>query len=185
MSFKESLPIILIFEGGYANDKDDPGGPTNYGVTQKTYDAYLLRQRIGSKPVKQITKDEVEAVYYQYYKASQADDFDVSHPNTALCHFDCAINQGPGTSKFILQRAINFSWKTPKITVDGVIGPKTLEALGSIEDAALLKEYLQLRKNRYDQLIQTRPVMEKFRKSWYHRLNIISEKAELTWRALV
>lgn len=187
MSFNESLPVILKFEGGYQNDPTDPGNQggktgTNFGVTQATYDSYRESIRLEKQDVKEISREEVEAIYYRYYKASSADKFDATHPHTALCQFDCAINQGPGTAKFLLQRAINKAWgDLHKIEVDGVIGPKTLAALSSIEDAAILKIYLDLRMERYLHLIKTRPAMTKWQGSWFHRLNKIAKIAELNW----
>ncbi|WP_263496528.1 MULTISPECIES: glycosyl hydrolase 108 family protein [unclassified Mesorhizobium] len=45
---KESLAKVLAHEGGYSNNKADPGGPTMKGVTQRVYDGY--RQGRGFPP---------------------------------------------------------------------------------------------------------------------------------------
>ena len=34
-NFDISLPVTLEWEGGYTNDPDDPGGPTNLGIIQR------------------------------------------------------------------------------------------------------------------------------------------------------
>ena len=31
--FDKCLKIVLIHEGGYSDDPDDPGGTTNYGIS--------------------------------------------------------------------------------------------------------------------------------------------------------
>lgn len=184
MSFDQLLPTILEFEGGYANNKNDPGGATNFGIIQAEYNHYLTAHELPIRSVKDITKEEVEYIYKnEYYKASKLGLFEASHPHTALCHFDCAVNQGTGTAKYLLQKAINEAWNVPKIVVDGIIGPKTIQALQAILDNALLKKYLEIRKLRYDNLLKARPWMVEFRASWYHRLNVIARKSQLDWNA--
>ena len=34
------IPFVLSWEGGYVNNPDDKGGPTNMGVTLSTYSRY-------------------------------------------------------------------------------------------------------------------------------------------------
>ena len=57
-AFQESLPFILRWEGGYVNHPNDPGGPTNKGVTQKVYDAWRRRQGLPTCDVKLIEDQE-------------------------------------------------------------------------------------------------------------------------------
>ena len=38
--FVQALPVVLRFEGGYADHPNDPGGATNKGITQAVFDAY-------------------------------------------------------------------------------------------------------------------------------------------------
>ena len=40
MMFERALTFVLRWEGGYVDHPADPGGATNYGVTQRTYDAW-------------------------------------------------------------------------------------------------------------------------------------------------
>ena len=35
--FNDIIKIILQAEGGFVNDRDDKGGATNHGVTQKVF----------------------------------------------------------------------------------------------------------------------------------------------------
>ena len=37
--FERAFSYVLRNEGVYANDRDDPGGATKYGISQKAYPA--------------------------------------------------------------------------------------------------------------------------------------------------
>ena len=65
--FKKALTFVLIREGGYVNDPDDPGGATNRGITQRTYNAYLAKLKKPTADVKNITEYEVKEIYYNNY----------------------------------------------------------------------------------------------------------------------
>lgn len=81
-NFEVALQFLFPSEGGYINDKDDKGGPTNMGVTQSTYNAYRKRKGLPVKDVKYITKSEAVNLYYEdYWKVSGADN--IADPNMA------------------------------------------------------------------------------------------------------
>ena len=37
LNFDQAVHVILEHEGGYSNDKDDPGGETRYGISKLAY----------------------------------------------------------------------------------------------------------------------------------------------------
>lgn len=37
MKFDDAVEIVLKHEGGYVNDKKDPGGETNMGISKRAY----------------------------------------------------------------------------------------------------------------------------------------------------
>jgi lysozyme family protein len=101
-NFKNCLPIILGFEGGRVNDRQDPGGRTNKGITQRTYDAYRDRRGLARDDVYSITNDEVADCYRHFYwDAVHGDEL---RRGEDLVVFDFAVNSGPG-------RALT-SWQT-------------------------------------------------------------------------
>lgn len=121
-NFAESLKAVLVHEGGYVNHPKDPGGATNKGITNRTYAAYLHKHGLPTKHVRDITDEEVAAIYKeQYWDVIRGDD--LPH-GIDYAVFDFAVNSGPARAAKFLQRVVGAS-------EDGVIGLQTLKAAES------------------------------------------------------
>jgi lysozyme family protein len=117
-NFPEALRLVLLHEGGYVNHPRDPGGATNFGVTQRVYDAHRRRKALPLQSVKSITQADVAAIYREmYWDRVRADDLP---KGLDYAVFDFAVNSGPGRAIPAMQRAIGAK-------PDGAIGPVTLE----------------------------------------------------------
>lgn len=101
--YEKCLKQVLKWEGGYVKDPDDKGGATNKGITQSTYNRWLLAQGKARKDVKFISEKEVKEIYYRnYWLASGCEK--MTPKFAALC-FDTAVNMGGGRVKEFLQVA--------------------------------------------------------------------------------
>lgn len=128
-SFKAALARVLVHEGGYVNHPRDPGGATNQGITQRTYDAYRRSKGARLRSVKLMVAAERDAIYRrQYWDAIKGDKLPVGVDYVV---FDGAVNSGPKQSIKWLQRALGSAYRGE---IDGVIGLATLAALGETEN---------------------------------------------------
>ncbi len=66
-NFAVCLQFELHEEGGAVNNPHDPGGATNFGITQHTYDGWRTKKGLLIQPVTLITQDEVTAIYKEEY----------------------------------------------------------------------------------------------------------------------
>lgn len=109
-AFCRMLPLLLELEGGYVNDPSDPGGATNYGISQRSYPALNIAQ---------VTVDQAANIYYtDFWLKNQCS----AIPFPLSCyHFDACVNQGPTAAAHILQQTVG-------VAQDGVVGPATLAA---------------------------------------------------------
>ena len=134
--FQRALPKILVHEGGFVNHPDDPGGATNKGITQRTYNNWLRSQGTEQRSVRQITDEEVHAIYREgYWDSVQADKLP---PGVAYCVFDAAVNSGPGRAVRWLQECIGAK-------VDGVVGPETIGASNDANAVETVNDYCDKR----------------------------------------
>lgn len=163
--FSNALELVLKFEGGFSDDPDDPGGRTNYGITQNVYDY------TGKKDVKDITMPEVRKIYLTGYwdEAKCPAICDISEA-LATIHFDNAVNCGVITANKMLQDVLH-------VKVDGIIGPITLSRIHDGSD--LQRAYLLRRQTFYDTLIQQKPKLAKFKKDWYFRLDKLASTLDV------
>jgi lysozyme family protein len=160
----ESLPFILRWEGGFVDDPDDPGGRTNKGVTQKTYSAWRSRRGLPAADVKNITNEEVQAIYEQDYWLPPR--CDLLQRKLDLVQFDTAVNMGPGRSVRILQTTLG-------CTSDGNFGSTTQQLAASCDAASTVASYCTAREGFYRSLAQKNPKLSKFLKGWLNRLDAL------------
>lgn len=96
-AFRTALTFTLKWEGGYVNDPRDPGGATNMGVTQNAYDIWNRKKGNQLRSVRNITIEEVEAIYFEDYWLKAG--CDQTEPLAlAVSVFDLAVNSGVGTA---------------------------------------------------------------------------------------
>jgi len=119
-NFEAALALVLEHEGGYVNHPRDPGGATNFGVTQAVYDAYRKTQGQPKQSVKFITTAETRAIYkFQYWDRVQGDLLPIGLDYAV---FDFAVNSGVGRAAKYLQAVLG-------VAQDGQIGARTLAAI--------------------------------------------------------
>jgi lysozyme family protein len=105
-NWRRSIVFVRKWEGGWADDPNDPGGATNKGITLGTYTRWREAQGQPAPTkadLRAISDTEVSEIYRQWYwQASGADR--LSWP-LALAQFDTAVNAGVGKAQEMLQRS--------------------------------------------------------------------------------
>ena len=163
--FHDCLEVVLGNEGGLSDHKADRGGRTNYGVTQTTYSNFRRAQGRPSRPVDEITRDEVEAIYGEYWQDCKASYLPIP---LDLMVFDCAINSGAKRAIRLLQRVLG-------VDEDGIAGRMTMDALHeevvTVGVEGVCRAYLNARADWYDTIIERDPAQAVFAKGWMNRLD--------------
>ena len=171
MTIKQIIADIIAKEGGYVNHPADKGGPTNHGITAKSYAEYFKRQweNITPQEIKAVSKELAEKIYYTLYYV---------RPNIIglpeliqPIMLDMAVNHGRRGAVKILQKALvnaGYSASTP----DGIIGAKTLAATtqASQDLGKVFISYLvESRINAYKDIIKNDPSQAVFEDGWIAR----------------
>ena len=170
MDFDHILTDTLKLEGGVTTDT---GGLTNYGITQKTYNAVAPNLGLPKKSVKDLGYGEVKTIYEnEFYKKPKYDLLPTYKIQGLM--FDWGVNAGTGTATKKLQEIVGTK-------ADGKFGKKTLEAVNKyIEEKgeqALAFEILSSRLNHYTELINSNPEKYgKYENGWINRINHLAQK---------
>lgn len=157
-NFDASLKRVLVHEGGYSNDKDDPGGPTMWGITHIDYDAFRKLRGLDPQDVRKMTIAERDAIYRKkYWTGSRCDDLP---SGVDYVVFDGSVNSGVSQSVKWLQRALG-------VMVDGHIGDHTLLAAKEANHAQLVRSICDQRMR----FLQSLRIFKTFGKGWTRRVN--------------
>ena len=173
--WNKALATLKQIEGGYANDPDDPGGETNWGITIKVARAYGYRGEMADMPY------ETAALIYRerYWDAINLDRVCMLSERVAHEIFDTGVNTGVGRAARFLQEWLNALNRNEQdyddLVVDHLIGRMTLNALQAyLNKRGDEGERVLLNGLNASQAIHYKDIdMEKYLYGWMsHRVNI-------------
>jgi lysozyme family protein len=141
-SFDAALARVLAHEGGYSNNPDDPGGPTNFGITLEVYRRYA-KPGARAADVRTMALPEAKAIYRaRYWDAQRCDELPAG---VDYAVFDYAVNSGCGRSGKVLRRMLYLPDATSTVTDDVLRAAKAADAVQLIN--AICDERLRFLKS--------------------------------------
>jgi lysozyme family protein len=163
------LAMINRWEGTkYENNPHDRGGPTKYGVTQKTLGDYLGKPATPDM-VRVMPIGTAISIYRSMYW--RAINLDRLPEELQPVIFDMAVNLGPGTAVRLLQHALGDLGRP--VIGDGRLGPITTGvAAGLIKDRGakrVIDAICDQRRAYYEHIIAEDPSQSVFRTGWLDR----------------
>ncbi len=166
--FEAAVRIVLSHEGGLADNRKDPGGITNHGISLR-----FLRQLgslalgdvdhdgdIDPDDIRKMTVDQAKLIYrtqwwdrYGYAQLSQ---------RVATKIFDHAVNLGPFMAHKLAQRAVG-------VADDGRLGPVTVGMIMRANETEFMDRFKALLEQHYRLLVQLHPDFAQFLAGWVRR----------------
>jgi lysozyme family protein len=180
--FKKYLVHVLQWEGLTSKNPKDKaascapvagGIHTNKGVTFCTFKKYAAQ--LGITPVTYdrflaLSNDDVAKFVFLFMQQAEASPL----PNmVALSVTEAAWMSGPSRAKKHLQYALNALGQ--KVTIDGDIGPATMNAVKNVDPKKLYEAYWIERK-KYLLQLSADPDYASFKNGWLNRLNSFLQK---------
>ena len=170
---------VLAVEGGYVNNKNDPGGATNHGVTEA-----VARADGYTGDMKALPKERAVSIFHKNYIVKPGyEPFLELSPAVAEELVDTAVNTGPGRPSRWLQSSLNALSQQgqlyPVVSVDGRIGPGTVDsykalqkARGKVVACQLVIKSLDAQQGAYYLMISEKnPKLQTFTAGWMqHRI---------------
>ena len=167
---RKLAPFILKWEGGFVNDPDDLGGATNMGVTIGAWKSCGYDKDgdgdIDVDDLHLLTREDVvnrvlKPHYWDRWKADLIQDQSVAN-----ILVDWVWASGAHGIK-IPQRLLG-------VTVDGIVGPKTIAAVNAKNPRELFDMIKIARFDFIEDICRKRPANNKFKRGWMNRINDIS-----------
>ena len=162
-NFDAAIVLVFASEGGFVDDRTDPGGATKFGITLKTL-GEARGKAVSQADVAALNREEARGIYRAlYWDRISADELPTG---LDYCAFDASVNSGPKQAALWLQAVL-------KVSTDGVIGPKTLAAASNADPAALMNAYCDHRLA----VLRTLSTFNRFGRGWESRVERVRRDA--------
>lgn len=154
-TFEDAMAFLWDMEGGFSNDKDDPGGATNLGITLNTAkDSKLDMDGDGDVDINDVKKIDIPTALSVYRnKYWNVINGDALPWDLAIVAFDAAVNCGAHRASEWLRR------------VQGTDEP--------------VRAFNELRRSHYGRIISVNPSLSKYKNGWYRRVNELTKYIEI------
>jgi len=169
--FSTAFQLMIVHEGGYVNDPDDPGGETYKGVARKIFSKWsgwttvdILKRQAGF-PANLDKDEDLQVAVSDFYRVNFWDKINgdqIANQEVANSIFDFGVNAGTGTSASLAQMVVNEK-------ADGVIGTNSLKAINNFEADHFLASFTVAKIARYINIVKKRPTSRKYFYGWVLR----------------
>lgn len=154
------LAGLIEREGGFTNHPADRGGATNFGITARELGEWRHLGRAATvAEVKALTISEAKDIYRRRYLEPFAA---VPFEELRAQLVDYGVNCGVVTAKRALQAVL-------RVPVDGVLGPRTLAALGTLDWRLVNNGLVADRVKRYVGIVNEDATQKVFLLGWARR----------------
>lgn len=160
--FKEIIQYTLDFEGGYVNNKNDPGGETNFGISKKAFP---------NLDIKNLTQEEAQKIYFlNYFHPLKIEH--IQNKNLRFKVFDMGVLCGTQTSIKNLQNCLNLV-TGQNLVVDGILGNKTNIAIMSVNNQEGLVWTFSKGYEDYLMNLASKKSLSQFKLGWQRRARFL------------
>ena len=187
--FNKAYEKTMGHEGGYTHDPDDAGGETYKGIARKYNPSWEGWAIIDSHKTDSnfprclndflgLENDVLSFYKTNYWDINKLDN--VNNQDVAEEMFDTGVNMGIGRAAKFLQRSLNYLNRNgslyDELTVDGAIGPASLNALNIVLDDGDQKVLLIMMNvcqgQHYMNYMDSNPVQKKYARGWFRRVQL-------------
>lgn len=123
MNFDAAFEKLIGHEGGYVNHPSDPGGETKFGISKRSYPG---------EDIAGMTLERAKQIYLRDFWGPAGCDAVPDAVRFDL--FDMAVNSGVRAAVKTLQKVVGE-------TEDGILGPRTLQAVQSMPGPRLVARF--------------------------------------------
>jgi hypothetical protein len=164
---RKLAPLILKWEGKFADDPADAGGPTHMGITLRTLiKAGFDKNMDGLSDLADLKALNEQDVIYCFLKPFYWDRWQADHiQNQSIANLLVDWVWMSGKSGITIPQDVL------GVKVDGIIGEKTLSAINNNTDQQMLFQNLKHERKSYiERICKARPANKKFQNGWLNRL---------------
>jgi lysozyme family protein len=153
--FNVAIKVVLANEGGLVDSPADPGGLTNFGISQRAHPNVDIRH---------LTADSAAEIYrHEYWLYG-----DLNSQDVATKLLDMSVNMGPKRAITLVQISLNDIGE--HCGVDGKWGPATESTINGSDAVVLLPEIRASQSHYYTNLVARDPSLYQFLKGWLRRV---------------
>ena len=153
-NFDIAIERVLLNEGVNADDPQDHGGLTRFGISKKAYP---------EEDIASLTLEDAKNLYRRDYWRFDA----LTSQPVATKVLDLCVNFGRHWGVKLLQEACCDQQYT--VPVDGTFGPVTADAANTCQSEVLLNDLRRRAAQRYQEIAQRDPSQTKFLQGWLAR----------------
>jgi len=167
------IAAVFALEGGFVDHPNDPGGATNWGITER-----VARANGFSGDMRDLTRSEAFTIYEREYvrKPGFLPLVEID-PAVAEEVIDTGVNMGPARPTRFFRQALNEVCRT-RLPIAPVMDAVTVQAwrdcranVGRPACVSVLNSLDRQQRAEYDRLVEVNPRLKVFHRGWInHRI---------------